>query len=197
MKINKENTCIIFGTSPFINVIGDDNINKIINNYISFGINYFPIKYSNIKYWIWSDLNLYDKFKEHISSQTLLLSKCVIDREVIDDINNYDIEYIYDINNYKISHNIENKELFINKTTAHAAINYAYLLGYKNIVLCGIDLQCNWNYFNENEGITREEKRIKSIRESLYEFKKYVNLYTLNQDSDLEIQKIKTGDLIK
>lgn len=87
------------------------------------------------------------------------------------------------------------------KTSALPAINYCYLIGYKNIVLCGVDLTQNWNHYYSNEysknDLIRPLKRIVKMRELLYDFKKYINIYQLNPDSDLDIKKITIGELSK
>lgn len=191
MQFQKNDTCIIFGSSPFINIIGSKKINLLLNNYITFGVNNFPRIYNNVTYWIWSDYGAYKDSFQHINNQKIITSKEVYNRE----INNEIIpEYIFE-GVGDIQHELNNR-LCIFKTSAHPAINYAYLLGFKNIILVGIDLTSDWNHFYPYGNIKRTEKRIERIRNKLYEFKKYVNLYTLNKDSDLEIEKIKFEDLV-
>ena len=194
MTINKDNTCIIFGSSPFIKELGEDKIKYLQENYTTFGINIFPTVYNNNSYWIWSDYNAYDFYKNFIKEgQKIIVSYEVYKREVSLE-NIYTPEYVFE-GVTDIQHNFNNT-LAIYKTTAHPAINYAYLLGFKNIVLCGIDLTCNWNHFYTGGELKRNPVRIAKIRNKLYEFKKYVNLYTLNNNSDLEIDKIDFNSLV-
>ena len=49
MFFQKNNTCIIFGSSPFINELGKEKIELLQKNYTTFGINCFPMAYNN---WI-------------------------------------------------------------------------------------------------------------------------------------------------
>ena len=108
------------------------------------------------------------------------------------------IEYIFDARS-EIFHDLSKNTLCMFKTCALPAINYAYLKGYKNIILCGVDLTENWNHFysvhDTSNDIIRSPKRIGKMRELLYEFKDYVNLYQLNPESDLNIKKINIGEL--
>lgn len=172
MKINKDNTCIIFGCSPFINEFGQDKIKYLINNYITFGVNNFPRTYNDVDYWIWSDYGAYEDSKQYIKNQKIITSLEVYRREICGD---FEPEYVFE-GVSEIQHELNNN-LAIYKTTAHPAINYAYLLGFKNIILCGVDLTSNWNHFYPSQRFIRTEKRIKRIRSKLYEFKKYINLH--------------------
>ena len=191
MQFQKNDTCIIFGSSPFINIIGSEKINLLIKNYTTFGINLIPYMGYKTNYWVWSDYGMYNNIKHLLHDYKIIVSKEVYEREINDKINP---EYVFD-GVSEIQHGFNNN-LCIFKTSAHPAINYAYLLGFKNIILVGIDLTSDWNHFYPYGNIKRTDKRIKRIRNKLYEFKKHVNLYTLNKDSDLEIEKIKFEDLI-
>ncbi len=188
-------TIIIFGTSPFISNFGDENINYLIDKYDSIGINSFGIRYNNIKYWIWADYNLYNYFKPHIKNHKLILSKSAYIKEASKYSDGLNIEYVFDGQSGEISHDLNSNKLLMFKTSAHPAINYAYLKGYKNIILCGVDLTCNWNHFDGDYKVQRTIKRIDEIRRRLYMFKDYINLYTLNEDSTLEINKINIKEL--
>lgn len=195
---DKNNTAIIFGTSPFITEFGSDNINYLINKYTTVGINTFGMNYPNIEYWIWSDYGAYEVYRNYLNeSHKVLVSSDVYEKEILPhyshDIN---IEYTYNGSGINISHDLDNINLLMFKTTAHPAINYMYLKGYKNIILCGVDLTSNWNHFDGiNNDIIRSCKRIERIRERLYMFKDYINLYTLNSNSDLDIDKINIKEL--
>ena len=108
------------------------------------------------------------------------------------------IEYIFDARS-EVFHDLSKNMLCMYKTSALPAINYAYFKGYKNIILCGVDLTENWNHFyseqNSSNDIIRMPKRIRKMRELVYRFKEYINLYQLNPESDLDIGKINIGDL--
>lgn len=195
MQFQKNDTCIIFGSSPFINIIGQNKINLLIEKYITFGINLIPYMGYKTDYWIWSDYGIYDNVKHLLHDYKIIISKEVYEREINDEINDeINPEYVFE-GVSQIQHEFNNN-LCIFKTSAHPAINYAYLLGFKNIILVGIDLTSNWNHFYPSDKFIRTDKRIERIRNKLYEFKKYINLYTLNKDSDLEIEKVKFEDLV-
>lgn len=191
MFFQKNNTCIIFGSSPFINELGKEKIELLQKNYTTFGINCFPIAYNNVDYWIWSDYGNCENFLPYIKNHKIITSLEVKRKELNNKIYPH---YIFE-GVAEIQHSLNNN-LAIYKTTAHPAINYAYLIGFKNIILVGIDLSSNWEHFYNLDNTTRTNKRIERIRNKLYEFKQFINLYTLNPNSDLDIQKIKFEDLI-
>lgn len=198
--INKNNTAIIFGCSPFINKMSQYNINYLIENYYHIGINNFIQKYPNIKNILFSDYSTYDWIKPYLNNQNIIISQTAYHHNF--KLENREkpknIEYIFDARS-EIFHDLSKNMLCMFKTSALPAINYAYLKGYKNIILCGVDLTENWNHFYSEQysgnDIIRTPKRIKKMRELLYQFKDYINLYQLNSESDLDIKKINIGEL--
>lgn len=198
--IDKNNTAIIFGCSPFINKISEKDINYLIDNYYHIGLNHFIYKYPNVKNILFSDYCTYGAIEKNINNQSIILSKTAYHHnfELDNKIKPNNIEYIFDASQ-EIFHDLSKNMLCMFKTSALPAINYTYLKGYKNIILCGVDLTKNWNHFYSEQyaynDIIRNEKRINKMREILYKFKDYVNLYQLNPESDLDIEKINIGDL--
>ena len=55
MNINKNNTAIIFGCSPFINKISEQDMNYLIDNYYHIGLNNFVLKYPKTKNVLFTD----------------------------------------------------------------------------------------------------------------------------------------------
>ena len=198
--INKLNTAIIFGCSPFINKMSQNNINYLIENYYHIGLNNFIHIYPNIKNVLFSDYGVYDWIKSYLNNQNIILSQTAYYHNFVlgNKIKPKNIEYIFDARS-EVFHDLSKNMLCMFKTSALPSINYAYLKGYKNIVLCGVDLTENWNHFYSEQysrnDIIRTPKRIKKMRELLYEFKDYINLYQLNPESDLDIEKINIGEL--
>ena len=194
--LNKNNTVIIFGCSPFINKISKDDINYLINNYYHIGINNFIDKYPNIKNVLFSDYSVYDWIEPKLNNQNIIISQTAYYHNFV--LENREkpenIEFIFDARQ-EIFHDLSDNMLCMFKTSALPAINYAHLKGYKNIILCGVDLTENWNHFYEHSTLKRMHSRIEKMREILYSFKDYINLYQLNPESDLNIEKINIGDL--
>jgi len=191
--MNKEDTAIIFGTSPFINKMNKDDIQYLIDNYYHIGINTFVQDYP-VKNILFSDYAMYDLIKPNIDNQNIIISQTAYDFNFIKENREKpkNIEYIFDANS-EIFHDLSLNMLCMYKTSALPAINYAYLKNYKNIILCGVDLTQTWNHYHNTYGgcyQNRPLKRINLMRNLLYQFKEYVNLYTLNLESDLEIEKI-------
>ena len=74
-NINKNNTAIIFGCSPFINKMSQDDINYLIDNYYHIRLNNFIHIYPNIKNILFSDYGVYGWIKDNINNQNIILSK--------------------------------------------------------------------------------------------------------------------------
>ncbi|NOQ50260.1 MAG: hypothetical protein GQ557_01165 [Mycoplasmataceae bacterium] len=87
-----------------------------------------------------------------------------------------------------------NNKLCMYKTTLHSAINLAIIEGYENIILFGIELEQDWSHFY-GHNIKRPSKRLKKMRELLYMFTKYINIYKTNNNS-LELEYIDIDSLI-
>jgi hypothetical protein len=198
--INKNNTAIIFGCSPFINKLSQNDINYLIDNYYHIGINNFIQIYPNIKNVLFADYGTYEWIRPSLYGQNILLSQTAYHHNF--ELDNREkpknIKYVFDARS-EIFHDLSKNMLCMYKTSALPAINYVYLKGYKNIVLCGVDLTENWNHFYSEQYISndiiRSPKRINKMRELLYQFKDYINLYQLNPESDLNIEKINIGEL--
>ena len=191
MYINKNNAAIIFGCSPFVNKVPKSDINYLINNYYHIGLNNFINIYPNIKNTLFSDYGVYDWIKPNLNNQNIIISKTAHDFNFIKENREKpkNIEFIFDASS-EIFHDLSLNKLCMYKTSALPAVNYLYLKGYKNIILCGVDLTQKWNHFYEHPEINRSPNRIDRMRCILYQFKDYVNLYQLNPKSDLDIQKI-------
>lgn len=200
MNINKDNTAIIFGCSPFVNKVLEQDMNYLIDNYYHIGLNNFVLKYPKTKNILFADYCAYDWLKNDIKDKNIIMSKTAHDFNFIKENRDKpkNIEFIFDASS-EIYHDLSLNKLCMFKTSAHPAINYCYLKGYKNIILCGVDLTENWNHFYSDNysgnDIIRTPVRIRQIRNILYQFKNYVNLYQLNPESDLNIEKINMENL--
>lgn len=98
-------------------------------------------------------------------------------------------EFIHSTTGWKskyniINHNINEKQLGFCLYTCSSALNFAYLKGYKNIYLVGIDLEENNKPFSHWHGVTNTKEVpiscAKQAKEYLYRYKKYLNLYQCN-----------------
>ena len=87
--------------------------------------------------------------------------------------------------------------------TPSMALNWAYLKGFKNVILAGIDLTLKSNEHFDKD-ITPDAdthdfniSALKHARRHLTETaQKYLKIYQLNPDSNIDIPKIKISDLI-
>ena len=83
-----------------------------------------------------------------------------------------------------ISH--EDKTLGFCMYTCSSAVNLAYLRGYKNIYLIGIDLKEDNQPFNHWHGVQNVKEVpiscAKRAKEYIYQYKKWVNIYQVNKE---------------
>ena len=96
-------------------------------------------------------------------------------------------EFIHTSTGWKFTRNIisnNDKELGFWLYTCSSAVNFAYLRGYKNVYLIGIDLEENNKPFTHWHGITNIKEVpvhcAKMAKEYLYRYKKYLNIYQCN-----------------
>lgn len=96
-------------------------------------------------------------------------------------------EFIHTSTGWKFTRNIisnNDKELGFWLYTCSSAVNFAYLRGYKNIYLIGVDLEENNKPFTHWHGVTNIKEVpvhcAKMAKEYLYRYKKYLNIYQCN-----------------
>ena len=191
MNINKDNTLIVFGGSPYIKEI-QHLIPNIQANYDTLGLNLLPTSYPNFKYWCWCDLYLTSFFKDFSLQNYIIITTKEVKKRELDLLN-----IPLNPNNFYFQETIENipikkheQRLLIWKTSVHAAINYAIVSGFKNVVLIGIDLEENWGHYYSEENVRRPARRIQRMREYLYNFKEYINIYKTNKNNTLDLEWI-------
>lgn len=181
---NREESILIFGSSPYINDI-KDIIPQLQSKYTSIGMNIFPVVFPNVTYWNFNDYMTFTNIvKPNYNNQKIITNFDCYKKEIIN-IPNIKVEYLYEASQ-KIQNTFNNK-LFMERTSLFSSLNYAMLLGYKKIFLIGVDLDSNWDHFYGNQ-IRRSRNRILKIRDNLYKFKDYINIYKVNPNSDLEIE---------
>ncbi len=192
-NINTNNTLIIFGCSPYINEI-EDKIKPIQNKYKTLGINHFNYTFKNCDYWLWSDYGLYTNLSQHIDFSNY---KCICTEETYTKEIQGKFKPYFIFNATKKDIKIQNKnDLFIYKTSALPAINFAIKEGFKNVVLIGVDLNSDWKHYYSGQDQKRSLTRITRMREHLYNFKSYINIYKVNPNSDLDLEYIDIDLLI-
>lgn len=181
---------IIFGRSPFINEIRDE-IPLLIKKHTTMGINYVCNTFPDVDYVMY-----YDNIRPNVKNSTIITSFKNAEKE------NADLIYAHKYELYNIRRNgdtFSEEPTFLHFCvhTPSMALNWAYLKGYKDVVLAGIDLIPNTLHFDENKPIF-EEKTIITARNHLENVAtKYLNIYQLNPNSDLKLPKISMEELLE
>lgn len=182
-------TLILFGRSLFVDKV-KKYIPELINKYDTLGINSFYKSYPEIKAVI---------FYDRVAAPNEQINNLVItDRKNSNEVLNLKNIELYEVitNRYEFSttKGILNFYYF----TSSMAINWAFLKGYKNIVLCGVDLMNNLHFDDINhKPIFADGVLLKTKKYMEDVCQKYINLYQLNPESDLKIPKIKLEELLK
>lgn len=81
-----------------------------------------------------------------------------------------------------------------------SAINFAYLKGYENVYLVGIDHNEKQGIYSRNDGSISKEIDVnlhKKIKEFIYQFKDKINIYQTNPDTDWDLPYIEIKKLYK
>lgn len=171
----RDDTLILFGRSPFINKIRN-KIPYLIENYHTMGCNTFCESFSDVEYVIY-----YDDITPAVKNSI-----------IITDVKNRHTELIethkhelYTVNKVLETFSDRKGVLHLWIHTPSMALNWAWQKGFKNVVLVGIDLKPFTAHFDSCKLIFSEES-IRQARQHLLETAtKYLNIYTLNPDSDL------------
>lgn len=190
-----DNTLILFGRSPFIKKIAK-HIPELCNKYHTMGCNYFVNSFPMVEYVVF-----YDDLIPNVQPHNTVITN---------------IQYFEDENfkSYNLLHDHKKTDLYIiNKEsdfysinphmlnfcihTPSMALNWAYLKGFKNVIIAGIDLTLKNNaHFDKNitpdrDGHDFNIKAITKARRHLEEITpKYLNVYQMNLNSDINIPKI-------
>lgn len=183
-----DDTLILFGRSMYINKI-KKYIPGLIQKYDTLGINSFYESYPDVNAVIF-----YDK--------TAAPSR-QIDNLIITDRKNADV--VIHQKNTELYEVITNRPEFSDKQgvinfyyfTSSMAINWAYLKGYKNVILCGIDLMNNKHFDSDFKSDLSDGVQALTKKYMEDVCTKYINLFQLNPESDLKIPKIQIKQLLK
>lgn len=181
-------TLILFGRSMFVNQVRE-HVPDLIKKYYTLGINSF-----------------YESFPE--INAVIFYDKCAapqkqIDNLIITDKRN-ESEVIHQ-KNFELWDVVTNRPEFSEKYgimnfyyfTSSMAINWAYLNGFKNVVLCGIDLMNNLHFDNENHKPVYADGVLDKTKKYMEDIcSKHINLFQLNPESDLKIPKIQIEKLL-
>lgn len=182
-------TLILFGRSMFIEKI-NKHIPELIERYDTLGINTFYKSYPGI-----NGVIFYDKIAAPENKiKKLIITDIKNKNEVLNQENVELYETITNRAEFSLKENILNFYYF----TSSMAINWAYLKGYKNVVLCGVDLENNLHFDDKNHRPKLADGVLKKTRKYMEEVcTKYINLFQLNPESDLKIKKITVYELMK
>lgn len=199
--LNRKDTLILFGRSPFINKIAQ-YIPDLCKKYHTMGCNYFVNSFPEVEYVIF-----YDDLVPNVEP----------DHKIITNIN-----YCHDkkYKSYNLLQNHAKKSLYIiNKQfdtfsqnslilhfcihTPSMALNWAWQNGFKNVVIAGIDLTLKNNeHFDkeitpDRDGHDFNVSAIKAARKHLEVVTpQYLNVYQLNPQNDINIPKIGISELL-
>jgi len=165
-------------------------IPHLIKSYDTLGINSFYESYPDIKAVIF-----YDK---DAAPKKQIDNLIITDRKNQDVVANQKNVELFEVVTNRCEFSLKQGIINFYYFTSSMAINYAFLKGYKNVVLCGIDLMDNLHFDDKNhkpniaDGIMQQTK--KHMEDVCL---KYINLFQLNPKSDLKIPKISIDELLK
>lgn len=196
-----DTTLILFGRSPFINEIAE-YIPELCKKYHTMGCNYFVNSFPMVEYVIF-----YDDLVPEVHPETKIVTN---------------IGYFYDRDKkcYNLLRTHGNSELYKIKkdcerfskkpSTLHMcihtpslALNWAWLKGFKNVIIAGIDLTLeNRKHFDAKTTPDADSNDFNKIaieiaRNHLYNIaQKHLQVFQLNPESDLKLPKVNIADLI-
>lgn len=180
---------IIFGRSPYINEI-KDYIPELIKKHTTIGINYFCNTYPDVDY-----VCFYDDIIPDVKNSKIITSFRNVEKSP---------QRLILTHSYELFNVFKNDDVFSEEShtlnfcvhTPSMALNWAYLKGYKDVVLAGVDLIPNTIHFDDDKPIFCDEsiERAKNHLENVAT--KYLNIYQLNPNSYLNLPKITMEELL-
>ena len=194
--LNPKETIIIFGRSMFINEIRDF-ISGLIKTYKTIGINSFSWVYRTDYIFFYDDFEpkLFDDNQTVITDIRLFQNKKTRAYGVLKDIKNKEL---YLVNKSETEFTKDDMRLNFYFHTPTMAMNWAYKKGFKNVVLAGIELSKDTRHFDSTYLANwTDNKRIRARKHLENICTKYLNIYQLDKNSTLNIEKIDIKDLIK
>ncbi len=205
----KDRDFVVIGTAPNFNDLYKGEkfsywLNILKDNYTVVGMNQIIWEddirpncdyFITIDYYTWSYLadypEYYDKMYVDKTLDTYVKKKNIP----------LHLKNVFSVD--KDIHLEDNKLLYLDKrhpTCLQTALNLCLVKNIDknnkpNIYLWGVELTSNWNHCRKDiEDCKKDITHINNMRESVYKFKNYCNLYTLNNNTSLNIQK---QDLVK
>lgn len=198
--LERDKTLILFGRSPFINDISQ-YIPTLCQKYHTMGCNYFCDSFPQVEYVIFFD-DLVPKVCPHHTIITNIEYAQNRNAECYELLNSHPQCELYKIVRlYAFSQ--KPGELHMCIHTPSLGLNWAYLKGFKNVVLAGIDLTLqNILHFDKDttpDADSHDFNQSAIIHARLHLEKiasAYLNIFQLNPDSDIKIPKITISDLL-
>lgn len=170
---------IIFGSAPYYDKI-KPFIPELIQKYDTVGINdrqlQFPFK-------IWAFVDDFTPFIEQVKPfETAITRQCR--RSGVPKEYQNKFEYFGNAGSH-IIHSLDHKALCIHWYTITFVLNYVYLKGYKDVYLAGIEHPESCSHYGGG-----------NIRDFIYKYKEYMNLYQLDTESTMDLEKRSVKDLL-
>ena len=198
--LDYDKTLVLFGRSPFINELRPA-IPKIIEKYHTMGCNYFCESFPYVEYVIF-----YDDIIPQVSQNSTIITNIEHFRNPQKNCyrlcrTHKKIEF-YTINRVKDDFSSGDSRLNFYIHTPSIALNWAYKKGFRTVILAGVDLGSNKEHFDKNNTPdtnthTINDSDMQKAREHLYNVAgKYLKIYQLNRNSDMEFEKITIEELL-
>lgn len=185
-----DETIIIFGRSPFINEI-KGVIPQLIENYHTIGINQFYQSF----------LTEYTAFADLLKPCNLpnIQGKLIMSTFASPYWLDYEQKEVFELihNRFEFSETPDKLNYFFH--TPSIALNWAYLKGFKKVILAGVDLIPNTAHFDNPHFVPNwSDDNIKLARQHLENVaSRYFDLFTLNPKSEINLPLMNVNELVK
>ncbi len=196
-----DTTLILFGRSPFINEISE-YIPALCEKYHTMGCNYFVNSFPMVEHVIF-----YDDLVPEVQPKTKIITNLGYyydqDKKCYNLLRSHGNCELYKIKKDSEKFSKKPSTLHMCIHTPSMAFNWAWLKGFKNVIIAGIDLTLeNREHFDKNTTPDADSNDFNKIaiqiaRNHLYNIaKKHLNIYQLNPQSDLDLPKVNIADLL-
>jgi len=197
MMLDKETTLVLFGRSPYINKIAN-YVPDLCKKYPTIACNTFVNVFPCVENVIFFD-NICPDFKEY-HNVICPIKRSFKGSKAYEKLLNHSKKELYQCSNgtFEFKESLISNCLSVYYHTPTMAMNWAYLKGYKTVILAGVDLIRNTEHFdNPRQILSWSEERTALCKKHIeYVNEKHLKLYNLNPNANMDIPRITIGELL-
>lgn len=148
----------------------------------SIGINYYPITYPDVDYWLTQDDYFWTHNHIHHKGQQVLINRNA--KNDIQCLKSKDIKPIV----FRRARQMSKYSLFGYVNSCLPAISFAIIMGAKEVYLVGIENHTKGYHFNTDEPYSQESEWCEYVKNSVNYLSQYSKIYKCSKSANLDVE---------